>query len=44
MAQKIPIHQKEVAEFRKQHGETKVGEITVNMVSLDALIYLLKTS
>lgn len=34
LAEKIPEFQKEVADFRKQYGDTKVGEITVNMVSL----------
>lgn len=34
MAQKIPPMQEEVKAFRKSHGSTKVGEITVDMVSL----------
>lgn len=28
----IPEKQQEVAEFRKKHGKTKVGEVTVDMV------------
>jgi len=27
----IPIKREEVAEFRKEHGNTKIGEVTVNM-------------
>lgn len=33
MAQKIPAMQEEVKAFRKEYGNTKVGEITVDMVS-----------
>lgn len=29
----VPEKQKEVSEFRKQFGATKVGEVTVDMVS-----------
>ena len=29
----IPEKQKEVIEFRKKHGGSKVGEVTVDMVS-----------
>ena len=36
MAAMIPNVQKDVKEFRAQHGETKVGEVNVNMVG-DAL-------
>ena len=32
MAEKIPVVQEEVKAFRKQHGNTKVGEITVDMM------------
>ncbi|XP_067931312.1 probable citrate synthase 2, mitochondrial [Watersipora subatra] len=32
LAEKIPVAQKDVAEFRKEYGDTKVGEITVNMM------------
>lgn len=32
LANKIPEKQKEVKEFRSKHGNTKVGEITVDMV------------
>lgn len=30
---KIPKEQERVKNFRKQHGATKVGEVTVDMVS-----------
>lgn len=33
MAQKVPAMQEKVKAFRKSHGSTKVGEITVDMVS-----------
>ena len=33
LSEKIPAAQEEVKAFRKQHGNTKVGEITVDMVS-----------
>lgn len=33
LAKKIPAEQQRVKEFRKQHGATKVGEVTVDMVS-----------
>merc|ERR1711981_1497016 len=32
LAKKIPEKQEEVKAFRKQHGNTKVGEITVDMM------------
>jgi len=32
LAEKIPQVQKEVKAFRKQHGNTKVGEITIDML------------
>ncbi|XP_037085166.1 probable citrate synthase 2, mitochondrial [Pollicipes pollicipes] len=32
LAKKVPLVQNEVKEFRKQHGGTKVGEITVDMM------------
>ncbi|VDK30213.1 unnamed protein product [Gongylonema pulchrum] len=32
IAQKIPAHNKKVQEFRKQHGETVLQNITVNMI------------
>jgi citrate synthase len=32
LSSKIPIFQKEVAEFRKDYGDKKVGEITVGMM------------
>jgi citrate synthase len=34
LAKKIPIEQERVKEFRKAHGSTKVGEVTVDMVSV----------
>lgn len=33
MEEKVPEMQAEVAAFRKEFGDKKVGEITVNMVS-----------
>lgn len=33
MEQKVPEFQQEVAAFRKEYGDKKIGEITVNMVS-----------
>jgi hypothetical protein len=33
MADKIPKEQERVKNFRKSHGATKVGEVTVEMVS-----------
>lgn len=32
---KIPEKQQEVIAFRKEHGKTKVGEVTVDMVSAE---------
>ena len=32
LAEKIPQAQEEVKAFRKEHGNTKVGEITVDMM------------
>ena len=34
LAEKIPATIADVKAFRKEHGNTKVGEITVDMVSL----------
>ncbi|CAG5135497.1 unnamed protein product, partial [Candidula unifasciata] len=39
----IPEKQKEVIEFRKQHGNTKVGEVTVDMPLPEGLFWLLVT-
>lgn len=42
--QKVTEKQKEVKEFRAAHGDTKVGEVTVNMVpqlSINLLISLI---
>jgi len=33
LADKIPKEQERIKNFRKQHGATKVGEVTVDMVS-----------
>jgi len=33
LAQKIPIEAENVKNFRKEHGNTKIGEVTVDMVS-----------
>lgn len=35
LAKKIPKEQERVKNFRKQHGSTKVGEVTVDMVSFN---------
>lgn len=32
MANLIPVEQKRVSEFRKQHGSFKIGDVTVDMV------------
>jgi hypothetical protein len=37
MADKIPKEQERVKNFRKSHGATKVGEVTVEMVSTRAI-------
>jgi citrate synthase len=34
MNELVPKQQEEVKAFRKEHGGTKIGEITVDMVSL----------
>jgi hypothetical protein len=34
MANLIPVEQKRVAEFRKQHGTFKIGDVTVDMVTI----------
>lgn len=36
LQEKIPKEQERVREFRKKHGSTKVGEVTVDMVTLHA--------
>ena len=33
LSAKIPKEQERIKAFRKQHGATKVGEVTVDMVS-----------
>lgn len=40
LAEKIPKEQERVKAFRKQHGATKVGEVTVDMVSDDLFYYI----
>lgn len=35
MADKIPKEQERIKNFRKAHGATKVGEVTVDMVSFE---------
>ena len=40
LAEKIPEKQEEVKAFRKQHGNTKVGEITVDMVRNNLATYV----
>lgn len=43
LAAKIPAEQERIKNFRKQHGGTKVGEVTVDMVNpLLILSYLLQ--
>ena len=32
MANLVPVEQKRVSEFRKQHGAFKIGDVTVDMV------------
>lgn len=38
LADKVPKEQERVKNFRKAHGATKVGEVTVDMVSSDKSI------
>ena len=33
MANLVPVEQKRVAEFRKQNGTFKIGDVTVDMVN-----------
>ena len=40
LANLIPDEQKRVRAFRSQHGNTKVGEVTVDMVCNDINTYL----
>jgi hypothetical protein len=42
MANLIPVEQKRVAEFRKQHGTFKIGDVTVDMVTIFILIISIK--
>lgn len=39
LSKKIPVEQDRVKKFRQQYGSTKVGEVTIDMVSI--IIYLL---
>ena len=34
MEELIPAKRQEVADFRKEHGNTKIGEVTVGMVNM----------
>jgi len=38
LTKKVPVEQEKVKAFRKQYGATKVGDVTVDMVSLEFLI------
>lgn len=38
LAEKIPKEQERVKAFRKSHGATKVGEVTVDMVCILLLL------
>lgn len=38
MAQKVPAMQEKVKAFRKEFGGTKVGDVTVDMVSPSVII------
>ena len=38
LAAKIPIEQENVKNFRKEHGNTKIGEVTVDMVSVASVL------
>lgn len=42
LAEKIPKEIETIKAFRKEHGSTKVGEVTVDMVSCDRLTYTVK--
>lgn len=39
LTKKVPVEQEKVKAFRKQYGATKVGDVTVDMVSLEFLIF-----
>lgn len=39
LAEKIPKEIQTIKEFRKQHGATKVGEVTVDMVSFGGFFF-----
>lgn len=40
LAEKIPAEQENVKAFRKSHGSTKVGEVTVDMVSSSKAMHI----
>lgn len=40
LAEKIPAEQENVKAFRKSHGSTKVGEVTVDMVSSSKVMHI----
>lgn len=42
LQEKIPKEQEKIKEFRKRHGSTKVGEVTVDMVSKLVLVDLVQ--
>jgi hypothetical protein len=42
LASIIPEKQKEVVEFRKRKGTAKVGEVTVDMVSVVVIMVFIK--
>ena len=46
LARLVPERRQEVQEFRKQHGDTKIGEVTVGMVhtSFCLLLYQIRDS
>lgn len=41
LSKKIPVEQDRVKKFRQQYGSTKVGEVTIDMVSIYFIIYLI---
>lgn len=40
LAAKIPKEQEKIKSFRKQYGNTKVGDVTVEMVSAISNLYI----
>lgn len=39
LQEKIPKEQEKIRDFRKKHGSKKVGEVTVDMVSLHRFVF-----